>query len=191
MNRRVATAVVALMLALAPSYASAADRFSAFAVNLDSSTPLPTGAGQVEIVVNRQSSEAEAQRLTATLLEKGPEALLSELQKMPRIGYIRTPSSLGYDLRFARTTKDDEGNEVVTIITDRYINFWEAANRPRTIDYPFTVIELRINRDGDGEGKLSLFTKITGDKKRNTIVLENYGTQPVLLKSVRRTSSSD
>jgi hypothetical protein len=191
MKKRINTAVVALMLALVPAYAFAADRFTAFAVNLDSSTPLPTGAGQIEIVVNRQSSEAEAKRLTATLLEKGPDALLEQLQDLPRIGYIRTPSSLGYDLRFARTTKDDEGNEVITIITDRYINFWEAANRPRTIDYPFTVIELRINRNGEGEGKLSLFTKITADKKRNTIVLENYGTQPVLLKSVQRSAVSN
>jgi hypothetical protein len=191
MKKRMNTAVVALMLALVPAYAFAADRFTAFAVNLDSSTPLRTGAGQIEIVVNRQSSEAEAERLTATLLEKGPDALLDQLQDLPRIGYIRTPSSLGYDLRFARTTKDDEGNEVITIITDRYINFWEAANRPRTIDYPFTVIELRINRNGEGEGKLSLFTKITADKKRNTIVLENYGTQPVLLKSVQRSAVSN
>ncbi len=72
------------------------------------------------------------------------------------------------------------------IATDRYVSFWETANRPRTLDYPFTVIQIHMNPDGQGEGKLSLATKITVDKKRQTIVLENYGTQPILLNNVRR-----
>jgi hypothetical protein len=162
------------------------DRFSAFAVNLDSTTPVPTGAGQIEIVVNRYSPEADTTRLVTTLTESGPEKLLNVLQKMPRLGYIRTPGRIGYDLKFARKVRDDEGGERITIITDRYMTFWEARNRPRTVDYPFTVVELRVNKEGEGEGKLSLFTKIEADRRNNTIVLENYGTQPVMLKTVRR-----
>jgi hypothetical protein len=183
---------LALLATLAPAQTRAvADSFTAFAVNLDSTTPLATGAGQVEFVVDRYSTESETNRLMTTLLEKGPEQLLDELQDLPRIGYIRTPGSLAYDLRFARKVRDEEGGDRITIMTDRYITVWEAANRPRTIDYPFTVIELRLNRDGEGEGKLSLFTKIEADKRNNTIVLENYGTQPVLLKNVRRTARSE
>jgi hypothetical protein len=72
------------------------------------------------------------------------------------------------------------------LATDRYISFWEATNRPRTVDYPFTVIDLRIGPNGEGEGKMSLFAKVIPDKESNTIVLENYGTQPVLLKNVRK-----
>ena len=33
---------------------------------------------------------------------------------------------------------------------------------------------------------MSLATKITVDKNTNTVVLENYATQPVLLQSVHR-----
>jgi hypothetical protein len=58
------------------------------------------------------------------------------------------------------------------------------VNRPRTIDYPFTVIDLRVRADDEGEGKMSLFAKIT--VRGDTIELEDYGTQPVLLQSVRR-----
>lgn len=183
---RLTLALVVLSTFLPAQPKGAGDRFSAFAVNLDSTTPVPTGASQIEIVVNRYSPEAEAERLITTLTERGPEKLLDVLQKLPRIGYIRTPGRLGYDLRFARKVRDEEGGERITIITDRYITMWEAANRPRTIDYPFTVIELRVNKAGEGEGKLSLFTKIEADRRNNTIVLENYGTQPVMLKNVRR-----
>jgi hypothetical protein len=32
----------------------------------------------------------------------------------------------------------------------------------RTIDYPFTVVELHMNSDGLGEGKMSMAAKIAG-----------------------------
>jgi hypothetical protein len=162
------------------------ERFTAMAVNMgDIGAP---GAGIVEMVVERWSTDAERDRLFNTLLEKGPEKMLDALQDLPRVGYIRTPNSIGYDIHYARKAPLPDGGERIVMITDRYIGFWEAMNRPRTIDYPFTVIELRLNRDGEGEGKLSLATRITTDKDRKEIVLENYGTQPVLLKSVRRVS---
>jgi hypothetical protein len=167
------------------------EKFTAFAVNLDDSGGVaPTGAGVVEMVVERWSTDAERDRLLTTLAEKGPEKLLDTLQSLPRVGYIRTPNSIGYDLHYARKAPLPDGGERVVLATDRYIGFWEAANRPRTIDYPFTVIEMRLNGDGVGEGKMSLATKITMDKERKQIELENYGTQPVLLKSVRRVPAS-
>ena len=43
--------------------------------------------------------------------------------------------------------------ERVVLATDRYITYFEAVNRPRSIDYPFTVIELHINASGEGEGR--------------------------------------
>jgi hypothetical protein len=181
---------LALFLTLSPtSLRAATERFTALAVNMGS--PGPAGAGAVEIVVNRWSTDGERDRLLAVLLENGPEKLLDALRKLPRAGYIRTPESLGYDLRFAQKLPGEDGDERIVLATDRYIGFWEAVNRPRTIDYPFTVIELRLNRDGEGEGKLSLFTRITADKRNRTIVLEDYGTQPVLLQSVRRRTSSN
>lgn len=159
-------------------------RYTAMAVNMGA--PVRWTTLTVEMVVKRWSTDAETNRLLSVLLEKGPEKLRDGLQDMPRVGYIRTPDSIGYDLRWARRMPGEDGGEHVVLATDRYIGFWEAANRPRTIDYPFTVIEVRISPNGEGEGKMSLFTKITADKKRNTIVLEDYGTQPVQLKAVKR-----
>jgi hypothetical protein len=161
------------------------EKFTAMAVNMSRG-----GSGTVEIVVNRWSTEAERQKLMSTLMDKGDDKLLSVLQDMPRVGYFRTPSSIGYDIHYAHRTPDPEGGERVVLATDRRIGFWEAANQPRSIDYPFTVIELRMNRDGVGEGKMSLATKIMADKNTNTVVLENYDIQPVLLQSVRREKAS-
>lgn len=169
--------------------AAALERYVALAVNLGG-TPGPTGAGTVEITIDNWSTDAQRDQLMKTLIDKGPEKLLDTLQKMPRVGSIRTPNSIGYDLHYARKNPLDEGAEQIVLATDRYIGFWEASNRPRTVDYPFTLIEMRVAKDGVGEGKMSLFTKITYDKKKNQIVLEDYGSQPVLLTQVRRESTT-
>jgi hypothetical protein len=66
------------------------------------------------------------------------------------------------------------------------VGFWEASNRPRVNDYPFSVIEMHIGPNGKGEGKLSVATKITFDKDTKTVTLENYGQQPVMLNEVKR-----
>lgn len=162
------------------------ERFTAMAVNMARG-----GAGSVEIVVNRWSSDADREKLMSTLMTKGDSKLLDVLQQMPRVGYFRTPNSIGYDIHYARRMPLPEGGERVVLATDRRIGFWEAANQPRSIDYPFTIIELRLNADGEGEGKMSLATKIIPDKNSNTIVLENYDTQPVLLQSVKRERTSE
>lgn len=173
-----------LAAALPSIDAAAPERFVATAVSI--ATPGPTGAGTVEMVVERYSTDEERDLLLKAVLEKGPDKLLDTLRSMKRVGYIRTPNSIGYDLKYARRMPLDEGGEQIILATDRYITFWEAANRPRTIDYPFTLIEMRIGPDGEGEGKMSLLTRIMYDKKKNQIVLENYASQPVMLTKVRR-----
>ena len=79
-----------------------------------------------------------------------------------------------------------DGGERVILATDRPLGFFESANQLRTVGYPFTIIELRLNPQGEGEGKMSFATKIIADKESGTIVLENYGIQPVLLQAVKR-----
>ena len=165
------------------------ERFTALAVNM--SNVGRSGAGTIEIAVDRWSTDAERDRLLTTLMEKGADKLLDVLRDMRRVGYIRSPNSLGYDLHYARRTPLPDGGERVVLATDRPVGFWEAVNRPRSIDYPFTIIELHLNADGEGEGKLSLATKIMADKESKTIVLEDYANQPVLLTSVKRERRSE
>jgi hypothetical protein len=118
------------------------------------------------MVVNRWSTAAERTRLLTTLRDKRPEKLVEVSQDMPGIGPIRANGGFGHDLHHAHRTNREDGGERAVLATDRRIGFWEATNQPRSINYPFTIIELRLNRNGEGEGKMPLATKITEDKNK-------------------------
>jgi hypothetical protein len=157
------------------------ERYSAVAMNINNGR-----AGNIDITVNRWSTDKQRDALMAVVRQKGPEKLLDALQDMPAIGHFGVPGNLSWDIHFARKMQLPEGGERVVLITDRRIGFWEAANQPRSIDYPFTFIDIRLNRDGEGEGKMSLATKVIYDKKDDMISLENFQTSPVLITHVKR-----
>jgi len=171
-------AVTASSWVLAQS-SGAKEEFNAIAIVNNN---LGSGAGRVIIRVNRWSSDAERTRLVNTLLEKGPEKLLDVLSGNKSAGTIRTPDSLAYDLRYAHQVPGEDGGRRIVIATDRPVSFWEARNQPRISTYPFTVIQMQIDRDGKGRGTLSYATKIAA--KGNVIELENFATSPVMLNNI-------
>ena len=71
------------------------------------------------------------------------------------------------------------------IITPRVIGFREARDQPRTVDYPFSLFEMRFGRDGKGEGRLAYATQISFDKEKNSIEIENYSSEPVRLNELK------
>ena len=158
------------------------EEFVANAVNL--SNVGKSGASQIEITINKYTSDEARDRLRNIFRENGPSALLKALQKEPPVGGIRAPSSLAYDLRYARELPGADGGRRIILATDRPIGFAEASNSSRTLDYPFTLIELRLSKDGKGEGKLNIAAKLTLND--NTLVIEDYANQPVMLTEVRK-----
>jgi len=174
-----------LTLAASAQTMGSPERYLATAINMNSGR-----AGNIDITVDKWSTDKDRDKLMTVMREKGPEKLLDALQDMPRVGHFGAPGNLSWDIHFARKVPLPDGGERVVLATDRRIGFWEAANQPRSIDYPFTVIELRLNRDGEGEGKMSLATKVIYDKEQNMLTLENYDTQPVQLTSVKREKAS-
>lgn len=187
----IGVAAIALLTAgataLGAQTSGSPERFTALAVNM--SNIGRGGSTTVEIGVTRWSTDAERDQLITTVLEQTPQKAINVLQKMPRAGFIRSLTSIGWDLHYARRTRLPEGGERIVLLTDRFIGFWEATNQPRSIDYPFTLIEMEIDKDGKGSGKLYLATKITGDAENRFIVIEDFADQPILLNSVSREKS--
>ena len=145
---------------------------------------IASGMDRVQIHIARWSSVDERDRLAKTLLSRGPEQLLKDLMQITPVGTIRTPDTLAYDLHYAYQRPAEDGGREIVLATDRPMSFWEVRNQPRSVDYPFTIIQMKLNRDGEGKGTLSYATKVRVVNE-NTIELENFGSTPVLLTEVK------
>ena len=154
-----------------------------------------TGAnGILEILIDKWTTPEERTKLIPTVRDKGQEGLLAALQKESVKGRIRIPGwqgadpqnyRTGWNLRYAWHETQPDGGERIVVGVDRYMSFLEIQNQKKTVDYPFTLVEIRLGKDGKGEGKLAALTMITYDKKQNTIEIENYGTEPVRLSDIK------
>jgi hypothetical protein len=92
-------------------------------------------------------------------------------------------------LRYAYRTKQADGTERIIFATERRLGAWNNLWKPTGAagpNYEFTVIELRINAKGEGEGKSSLAGKVAVDPAVNSVALDGYAGLPVLLRDVKR-----
>jgi hypothetical protein len=178
------TTIAALLLtAAAPARAQTnieAEEFTAFAVNMGALSG--GGTAQLIMTVNRWSSQAEREELFATLKQKGQQGLLDSIRSAKRVGNLRTPNSVGYELRLALIEPGKDGSRRILLFTDRPVGFYEATNRPPSYEYPFTVIDMVMPAEGKGKGSMSIAAKIIPAGR--TIIVENYDTQPVQLNNV-------
>lgn len=175
----------ALVVPMAASTALAKDesilRLRAFSVDLNNRARTNT----IDIVIERWSSPEEASNLKAVLLEKGEDKLLSALQKTkPRCGYVRTSTSLGWDVFFARETPLPDGGRKIVLASDRPVGMWEARNAGRSMDYQFSLAEIRLPKEGKGQGKAIPYAQLTFNKETNTLEIENYQREPVRLNEI-------
>jgi hypothetical protein len=120
-----------------------------------------------------------------------PESsLLAALEKGPLVGHLWSSEVAGYALRYAARMPEPDGGERIVLITDRrlgvYNDLWKPVGSDAATTYPFSVIELRLNSKGEGEGKASLTGKVTLDSAAKTIALDNYNALPVVFRNVSR-----
>lgn len=175
-----AALVTVLALAAAASAQAQREEFTAFGVNLDRGR-----AGVVDIVIERWSPDGDREALLKVFAEKNQEAMLKELLKRPRLGYIRLPNTMGHDIHYAVQQPLPEGGRRVIVVTDRPIGFAEARNNSRSMDYPFTMVEFRFDQAGVGQGKMSTGTQIMKSKDGTHVELEMWGNTPTQFTEVK------
>ena len=158
-------------------------RFSCFNVSMQTGM-----SGVTEVAIERWTVDAERQSLLDVLAgakwgEEGQGKLLKALQKIePRVGFIRTPNSLGWDLKYARENTMDDGTRQIVIATDKRVSMGAAMGGGRAMDYPFTFIEMRMKPNEKGEGRMLAASSII--VKDGKVQLENYGQEPVRLTQI-------
>jgi hypothetical protein len=127
--------------------------------------------------------------------EQGPPpspegTLAAALQQATTVGYLWSSEVAGYALRYAARSTRPDGVERIILITSRRLgaanDLWKPLGSGAPSTYDFSVIEMRLNAKGEGEGKASVTGKVLPDSTAKVVALEDYNGLPVVLKNVRR-----
>lgn len=148
-------------------------------------TPEEPRRGDIRVIIERWSTEEERQALVQAYDQKGPAGLLSALRETKRLGTLRTSKNFDWDLHYAVQVPTADGGRRIIVATDRRVDAWEVDREGKT-DYPFTLIELSVDKDGNGEGRASAASKIGRSEDGARIELEHYSADPLRLLNVRK-----
>jgi len=117
-------------------------------------------------------------------------ALARALQETTTVGYLWSSEIAGYALRFAGKETRPDGSQRIILITDRRLGttnkLWTPTFQGSPNTDEFSVIELRLNAKGEGEGKVSLTSKVALDPGLHMVAIENYDGLPVVFAKVRK-----
>jgi len=173
-------AAVLVVLALLPAGALlAAEQIQANAVRLGAGP----STGFFSAVIDRYTTPEEQARWREAFRSKGQDALVALWQKEePSVGTMSFEKTLGYRIRAAYSFPNEKGRRLV-LVTDRPIAGVEAMRGTRSLDYPIGWIEIDVDAEGKGEGKLYGAVELSVENEK--LVVKTYGTEPIRLLSVR------
>ena len=153
---------------------------------------------QLRINVLRWSAEADREAVVSLITPAAGQAagddseLGDALQDLQTVGFIWTGGSLGYALKYAHRTAGPDGGERIVLVTDRPLGTWDRNGPWRGSDgsgpaaASFTVVELRLDADGKGEGKASVSAPIAFNPPGRSVSLADYASAAVHLQDVYR-----
>jgi hypothetical protein len=139
----------------------------------------------IEIVIERWSSQETREHLIAVLATSSQNAFLDALMNAATVGYVRMTDASGYDLHYSHQRIDDDGMRRIVVATNRRIGTWEPRDS-MAVDYPFSFIELTLNGDGDGQGRLAIAGRVSINRAAQRMDIQDANSESLLLQNVRR-----
>lgn len=134
--------------------------------------------------IKRYTPDNDVLRLVNLLRDGKQDALLKAIDN-ERLGTIQVGVNIGQDINAAWASVGEEGERKITVLSKRWIGTFEQRRGTRSLDYPFTYVELFVDERGRGDGGMIPAAKVRalGDK---TIEVENFGIYPARLTNIRR-----
>lgn len=182
-SHRGAAVLTVGVIASAQSSERATERFS---------FTIPTAAQQassnqqrLQLVITRWSTEAERQQALMALEEGGAMNLTRALRRNNAVGYIHWPGKLEYTLRYAWRVPRPDGGADLVLATDAPVSEWWNQKARVVSANESTVIEVRLGKDGQGEGKIAAVDKVTEPGTGKTFVLSDYDKLPAVMADVK------
>lgn len=140
--------------------------------------------GRLRLRLLRWSSDDERKQVMAALDE--PAKLLSALPYVGVAGYLQWPGGLEHAVRYARQTARPDGGADIVLVVERPLWLWWDSTAKWAADQQFTVVHMRVNKDGTGEGRIATGDGFRRDAESGIMIADT--TKPALLTNVRRES---
>lgn len=135
------------------------------------------------LTIESYTPDDRVQNLLDILKRGGQDDLLKAISKDKR-GTIQIGNRLSRDVNEIWVSPTEEGRKI-TALAERWIGFGELRRGARSLDYPFTYLELYVEDDGSAEGSLIPAARVRF-KSGKTIEVENFGIYPARLTNVKR-----
>ena len=180
--------VIAVVLGIAvlaggvvASPAAAEDRFTGI---VQSTGAADAGLSQFRLLIEQYSTREETLELLKILAEDGWRQLENKLVATERARFI-LPGQLGHNIGFADSTPAEDGGRVIHLVSARPLFLFEALGGTRSREYPFGVIEIRLDADGKGDGSVFAAAKIQFNNDGN-LVIESWGIPPYSISEIEQ-----
>jgi hypothetical protein len=158
-------------------------RFTAFAVQMQGGRPVV-----IAITIERWTTDAERNALVAlvqktTDREADQRKLLKALQDIKvRAGFLNTPNSMGWDIKYAYESALPDGGRQIVIVTDKPVSFAMAASG-QAYDAAFSLIEIQFPK-GSSKGVGKALAQAGLSTKNGRLQIESYVNEPARLTEV-------
>jgi hypothetical protein len=183
------SAAIAVCLLALPGVAPQTGKFmgapETFSARANVATEAARGDVYVTIHVMKYSTEHELDAVVKAL-DASHAAFLDALKKSPIAGQIEVGKQT-FTIRWAREAKDAKGGRVITLVTDKPIYFVGAGvpGAKSREGYDVAIVQLMMDSAGLGEGTMAAAAKVKSGGDAG-VQVDDYGTQPVKLLSVKR-----
>ena len=161
----------------ADGVAQAPERFSGILM----STGAVGGLVQFRLQIEEYTTNAERQKHLDILRNQGWEELRDTLIDVEKGRFIPA-SQRGHDIAFARSIPHETGR-IIRLVTARPLNVFDVRGSARNREYPFGVVELRLDEEGNGSGSVYAAAHLEFSDE-GQLEIESYGNPPFSITSI-------
>ena len=136
------------------------------------------------LTINSYTPPQQVDQFLNILRSGGQDELMRAIGNDKR-GTIQIGAQVGRDINAVWESQDEEEGRKINVLFERWLGFGELRRGARSVDYPFTFVEIYLDDRGRGEGSMIPAARIRA-KRGQTIEIENFGIYPARLNNIRR-----
>ena len=188
----VAALMIAILLAPSPAQAKKNEIIESYTANvMVMDSPGQQNSSILTMNIYGWTSDEDREKVVEAIKEasddprsRSTRTVSTTLRKLGKAGYLFLMGEQGWPIRYARQIETGDGKQIVLGL-DRPVTFSEVYSGSQAQDFDVSVIVLKLDASGNGEGVASVGTELTWNQSKDQLEITNFSSQPVKLTSVR------